>query len=213
MSSLFWLLCLCKSTATARILSPGPLASWGCIPFRISPPPLGFLPALHDHMCMFIQVILEQGVLGKSQRSGQGKECLAVTFLLELGKFSTLRNVINSVPVKTVSCLPGGAGFKNFCFTFHSFPSRAGMTQVIWRRGVFPKKLDFHKVIQESLLRPFMHSILSSHLHSWGCLEWFPSIYCPWWEWGRQLGCYKEQLLGFTALLLKFPERRACLFP
>ena len=46
MSSLFWLLCLYKSTDRARSLSPSPLASWGCIPFRISPPPLG-LPSPH----------------------------------------------------------------------------------------------------------------------------------------------------------------------
>lgn len=41
-------------------------------------------------MCMFIQVSLGQGVLGKSQGRGQGKECLTVGFHPGLDEFSTL---------------------------------------------------------------------------------------------------------------------------
>lgn len=66
MNSLFWLLCLHKSTASARGLSLGLLTSWYCIPFRISPPPLDFLPYVVT--CMFIQVSLEQGVLGRGAK-------------------------------------------------------------------------------------------------------------------------------------------------
>lgn len=86
--------------------------------------------------------------------------------------------------------------------------------------GVFPRIWRCFRIYvlpNLSMFSIFMHFILSSHL-LWGEAAWTSSyISCPWWKGGppplEETAVTREQLQGFTALLLKFPERIACLFP
>lgn len=65
---------LYKSTASARGLSPGSLTSWGCIPFRISPPPTWFSSRPHVVTCVCLFKLARDKVCWESQPRKQTRK-------------------------------------------------------------------------------------------------------------------------------------------
>lgn len=114
--------------------------------------------------------------------------------------------------------------FWKFCYTFHSLPYWAGYDSQVF---IF----EGENAVNSPWETPHSHAFYSWSSYAQiyqACLSQLtppsfrlpgaiPTVSGPWWKWGEGRDSWpaaREQLFGFTALLLNFPEGRIpCLFP